>query len=64
MIDSVFKLSKNYYPEVFLEECKYIVKEKRISHYISDELEISSDDSEKGPFDIYTVASFLMGWLP
>ena len=45
---------------MFLEECKYIVKEKRISHYISDELEISSDDSEKGPFDIYTVASFLM----
>ena len=29
LIDSVFIAGKNYYPEVFLEECKYIVKEKR-----------------------------------
>ena len=29
MINSVIKTSKNYYPEVFLEECKYFVKEKR-----------------------------------
>ena len=28
LIDSVFKMSKNYYPQMFLKECKYIVKEK------------------------------------
>ena len=28
-IDSVFKIGKNYYSQVYLEECKYIVKEKR-----------------------------------
>ena len=28
LIDSVFRTSKNYYPQVFLEECKYIIKEK------------------------------------
>ena len=28
LIDSVFRTGKNYYPEVFLEECKYVVKEK------------------------------------
>ena len=28
--DSVFITGKNYYPQVFLEECKYIVKEKEI----------------------------------
>ena len=27
LIDSVFRKGKNYYPKVFLEECKYIVKE-------------------------------------
>ena len=27
LIDSVFRTSKNYYPQVFLEEYKYIVKE-------------------------------------
>ena len=30
LIDSVFKMGKNYYPRVFLEECKYIVKEKKV----------------------------------
>ena len=29
LIDSVFRASKNYYPQILLEECKYVVKEKR-----------------------------------
>lgn len=29
LIDSVFKMGKNYFPQVFLEECKYIVKTKK-----------------------------------
>ena len=29
LIDSVLRTSKNFYPQVFLEECKYAVKEKR-----------------------------------
>ena len=28
LIDSVFRTGKNYYPQVFLEECKYVAKEK------------------------------------
>ena len=28
-IDSFFRTGKNYYSQVFLEECKYIVQEKR-----------------------------------
>ena len=27
MIDSVFKIDKSHYPQVYLEECKYVVKE-------------------------------------
>ena len=30
LIDSVFRTVNNYYPQVFLEECKYVVKEKNI----------------------------------
>ena len=26
LIDAAFKMGKNYYPQVFLEECKYTVK--------------------------------------
>ena len=31
----------------FLEERKYIVKERKVISYIADELEISSDDSDQ-----------------
>ena len=31
-IDFVFKMNKNYYSEVFLEECKCIVKEGKKVH--------------------------------
>ena len=41
LIDSVFRTGENYYPQVFLEECKYAVKEKKISKYIIDDTEIS-----------------------
>ena len=27
LIDSVFQTSKNHYPQVFLEECKYVAKD-------------------------------------
>ena len=29
LINSVYKKDKNYYPQVFLEECKYVVKENK-----------------------------------
>ena len=32
---------------MFLEECKYIIEEKKMRRYISVDLEISSDDSGK-----------------
>lgn len=43
LIDYVFKISKNYYPQVTLEECKYPAKEKKINKYINNYLE-SIDD--------------------
>ena len=30
LIDSVFRTGKNFYPQVLLEECKYVVKEKKV----------------------------------
>ena len=50
MIDSVFRAGSNYYPQVFLEECKYVVKEKNMSKCIIDDAEMSlaSDREESG----------------
>ena len=47
LIDSVYKKDKNYYPQLFLEICKYVVQEKNMSIFITDNIEISSDDSDK-----------------
>ena len=43
MINSVFRTSKSYYLQVFLEEFKCVVKEKKMSKYLIDKIEISSD---------------------
>ena len=42
MIGTVFRTGKNYYPQVLLEECIYIVEEKKkISKHNIDDIEIS-----------------------
>ena len=53
LIDSVFRAGQNYYPQVFLKECKYLVKEKKMPKYITDDIEITSDsDSEDSDEEI------------
>ena len=47
MIDSVFRTGNNYYPQVFLEECKYVVKDKKVSKYFIGNIEISFDSDEE-----------------
>ena len=37
---------------MFLEECKYVFKEKKMPEYITDEKEISSHDSDREDSDI------------
>ena len=36
LIDSVYKKDKNYYPNMALAECKYIIKEKKMRKCIRD----------------------------
>ena len=45
ILNSAFKKDDNYYPQVFLKECKYI--EKKVVRHITDDLESSSDDSDE-----------------
>ena len=39
-----FRAGKIYYPQVFLEECKNVVKEKQMPKYITEDVEISTDE--------------------
>ena len=47
MLDSNFQANKNYYPQVFLKEYQYVIKEKKSHNYIIDDVEISSDSDEE-----------------
>ena len=47
MLDSVFVTGNNYYPQVFLEECKYAIKEKKIHNDIIDDVKLLSDSDEE-----------------
>ena len=44
-------MSKSYYPVLFLEECNCILKEKKVSRFINDNLEIYFDDSDEETSD-------------
>ena len=44
-IDSVMKMEKNDYPQVYLEECKYKIKQTKMFKFINTEL-VSDSESE------------------
>ena len=46
VIDSVIKANKKYYPQTFLEECKYMQEKIKIESYINEDFENSDSDSE------------------
>ena len=46
MIESVIKANKKYYPQTFLEECKYMQEKIKIENYINEDLENSDSDSD------------------
>ena len=49
-IDSVLKMDKKYFPQVYLEECKYKIKKIQMPRFINAELKSDSDsDSEAEP---------------
>ena len=52
MLDSVVKAGKKYYPQVFLEEFKYVKRKNKMFNYIDDDLEMisSDDDNDDGLF--------------
>ena len=44
MLDSVIKANKKYYPQTFLEECKYMQEKIKTENYIDEELDSDSND--------------------
>ena len=44
-IDSVMRMDKKYFPQVYLEECKYKIKKIQMPRFINAELKSDSSDS-------------------
>ena len=42
-IDSIMKMNKKNYPQVYLEECKHKIKKIQKPRFINAELELDSD---------------------
>ena len=47
LIDSVFRAVENYYSQVFLDECKYVAKDKKMPEFITYDIKFFSDDSDQ-----------------
>ena len=45
-IDSVLKIDKRAYPQAYLEQCKYKLKNRKIVNYIDDEIIDEDSDSD------------------
>ena len=46
MLESIIKANKKYYPQNFLEECKYVQKKIKIESHIDEDLEKRKSDSD------------------
>ena len=46
VLDFVIRVSKNYYPQTLLEECKNVIRKKKMENLINDDLDLSSSDNE------------------
>ena len=44
MLDSVIESDEKYYPQTYLEECKYIQEKIKFENYIDKELDCDSDN--------------------
>ena len=51
-IDSVMRMEKNNYPQVYLEECKYRMKKTKMTKFIEAELESGSGLELESDFEL------------
>ena len=55
-IDSVMRMDKKNYPQVYLEECKYKIKKIQMSRFINTELDSDSESDSESKSDAELMA--------
>ena len=54
LLDSIVNVDKKYHLHIFLKECKYAIKKKKIMNTINEELKLDeSDDDDYDDDDTY-----------
>ena len=48
-IDSVMKIDKKIYPQVYIEKCKYEIKKEKMVKFTDDDLDLDLNDSNDSP---------------
>ena len=51
-IDSVMRMKKKNYPQVYLEECKYRTKKTKMTKFIEAELELESESESESDIEL------------
>ena len=46
VLDSLIRVSKIYYPQTLLKECKYVIRKNKMENLINNDLDLSSSDYE------------------
>ena len=50
-LESVIRVSKKYYPQTLLEECKYVIRKSKMENLINDDLNLTSSDESDNEND-------------
>ena len=61
-IDFVLKLNEENYCQVYLEQCKYRQKKKKLIDFVDAELEDSSDDDDSQIFNPFQYVLIGISW--
>ena len=51
MLDSVIRANKKFYPQTLLEECKYVIRKKKMENLINNDLNLCSSDESDNKSD-------------
>ena len=51
MLDSVIRANKKFYPQILLQECKYVIRKNKMENLINNDLSLSSSDERDNESD-------------
>ena len=51
MLDSVIRVNKKYYPQLLLEECKYVIRKNKMGNPTNNDLRLSPTDESDNEDD-------------